>query len=240
MAKRFIITEEEKNDIKSLYNITEQSIDMTAVLTDLLKKGMSDDEETLDDETLDDETLDGSSSEIDLSKVSEKGQKLLNNPEFQEKLEEISKAINIDKNSIIKLMKHESGLDPAIKNSIGCVGLIQFCPDSSGGSSKTINGKSYDLNELRNNLGLQMDVIKDFWISGKNNGKIKSAKDLYIYNFFPVAAGKSDDYVLQTKNISAEKIASQNPIFNSVLGRNKNTPLTVGDLEDFYRKQGMV
>ena len=235
MAKRFIITEEEKNDIKSLYNITEQSIDMTAVLTDLLKKGMSD-----DDETLDDETLDGSSSEIDLSKVSEKGQKLLNNPEFQEKLEEISKAINIDKNSIIKLMKHESGLDPAIKNSIGCVGLIQFCPDSSGGSSKTINGKSYDLNELRNNLGLQMDVIKDFWISGKNNGKIKSAKDLYIYNFFPVAAGKSDDYVLQTKNISAEKIASQNPIFNSVLGRNKNTPLTVGDLEDFYRKQGMV
>lgn len=240
MAKRLIISEDEKNDIKSLYNITEQSISMTGLLADLLKKGMSDEEEEDSDDIFDTDKSKDSSSEIDLSKVSEKGQKLLNNPEFQEKLEEISKAINIDKNSIIKLMKHESGLDPAIKNSIGCVGLIQFCPDSSGGSSKTINGKSYDLNELRNNLGLQMDVIKDFWISGKNNGKIKSAKDLYIYNFFPVAAGKSDDYVLQTKNISAEKIASQNPIFNSVLGRNKNTPLTVGDLEDFYRKQGMV
>ena len=240
MAKRLIISEDEKNDIKSLYNITEQSISMTGLLVDLLKKGMSDEEEEDSDDIFDTDKSKDSSSEIDLSKVSEKGQKLLNNPEFQEKLEEISKAINIDKNSIIKLMKHESGLDPAIKNSIGCVGLIQFCPDSSGGSSKTINGKSYDLNELRNNLGLQMDVIKDFWISGKNNGKIKSAKDLYIYNFFPVAAGKSDDYVLQTKNISAEKIASQNPIFNSVLGRNKNTPLTVGDLEDFYRKQGMV
>lgn len=240
MAKRLIISENEKNDIKSLYNITEQSISMTGLLADLLKKGMSDEEEEDSDDIFDTDKSKDSSSEIDLSKVSEKGQKLLNNPEFQEKLEEISKAINIDKNSIIKLMKHESGLDPAIKNSIGCVGLIQFCPDSSGGSSKTINGKSYDLNELRNNLGLQMDVIKDFWISGKNNGKIKSAKDLYIYNFFPVAAGKSDDYVLQTKNISAEKIASQNPIFNSVLGRNKNTPLTVGDLEDFYRKQGMV
>ena len=240
MAKRLIISENEKNDIKSLYNITEQSISMTGLLADLLKKGMSDEEEEDSDDIFDTDKSKDSSSEIDLSKVSEKGQKLLNNPEFQEKLEEISKAINIDKNSIIKLMKHESGLDPAIKNSIGCVGLIQFCPDSSGGSSKTINGKSYDLNELRNNLGLQMDVIKDFWISGKNNGKIKSAKDLYIYNFFPVAAGKSDDYVLQTKNISAEKIASQNPIFNSVLGRSKNTPLTVGDLEDFYRKQGMV
>jgi len=234
MGKRIIITEEEKNDIKSLYNITEQSSLTSNLFFDLLKRGMGGDEKK------DDETLDDSSSEIDLSKISEKGQELLNNSEFQDKLEEISNAINIDKNSIIKLMKHESGLNPTIKNSIGCVGLIQFCPDSSGGSTKTINGKSYNLDELRNNLGLQMDVIKDFWVSGKNNGKIKSAKDLYIYNFFPVAAGKSDDYVLQTKNISAEKIASQNPIFNSVLGRNKNTPLTVGDLEDFYRKQGMV
>ena len=47
-------------------------------------------------------------------------------------------------------MKHESGLDPSIKNSIGCVGLIQFCPDSSGGSTKTINGKTYNLGELAN------------------------------------------------------------------------------------------
>jgi uncharacterized membrane protein len=77
-------------------------------------------------------------------------------------------------------------------------------------------------------------------VSGKNNGKIKSPKDLYIYNFFPVAAGKPNNYVLQTNSLSAEKIASQNPIFNNVLGRNRNTPLTVGDLEDFYRKQGMV
>jgi len=236
MSKKFIITEEERNEIKSLYNINEQGVSMSNLLFDLLKKGMSDDE-TEDGEG---ETLDDTSSEIDLSKVSEKGQKLLSNPEFKEKLSEISKAIGVDENSIIKLMKHESGLDPTIKNSIGCVGLIQFCPDNSGGTTKTINGKSYNLDELKNNLGLQMDVIKDFWVLGKNNGKIKSAKDLYIYNFFPVAAGKPDDYVLQTKNVSAEKIASQNPIFNNVLGRSKNTPLTVGDLEYFYRKQGMV
>ena len=49
MAKRFIISEEEKNDIKSLYNITEQSISMTGLLFDLLKKGMSDEEEDSDD-----------------------------------------------------------------------------------------------------------------------------------------------------------------------------------------------
>ena len=80
-------------------------------------------------------------------------------------------------------MKHESGLDPTITNSIGCVGLIQFCP--GGGSIKIVNGVPHYLEDLRNDLGLQMDAIRDFWVRGYNNGKIKSPEDLYIYNFFP-------------------------------------------------------
>jgi len=173
-------------------------------------------------------------------KISVKGQELLNNTTFKEKLKQISNEIGVDENSIIKLMKHESGLDSSVKNSIGCVGLIQFCPDNSGGNTKTINGKVYNLEDLRSDLELQLDAIKEFWSKGKRNGKIKDAKDLYIYNFFPVAAGKSDNYVLQTKGLSAEKIAKSNPIFNRTLGRPLDTPLTVGDLNDFYEKKGMV
>ena len=173
-------------------------------------------------------------------KISGKGQELLNNPTFKSKLKEISSDLGIGEDSIIKLMKHESGLNPSIKNSIGCVGLIQFCPDSKGGSTKTINGKTYNLSELANNLELQMDVIKDFWSKGKSSGKIKNAKDLYVYNFFPIAAGKSDDFVLKSKSLSAEKVATSNPIFNKTLGRPVNTPLTVGDLGDYYEKTGMV
>lgn len=231
MGKRIIITEDEKNDIKSMYNIVEQSDFLKQLVTSTLDALISSEEDK--DKVKQDDS-------VNTNNVSKKGQELLNNTIFKEKLSEISGAIDISEDVIIKLMNHESGLDPTIENSIGCVGLIQFCPDNSGGSTKTINGKSYDLNELRYDLGLQMDVIKDFWVSGKNNGKIKSPKDLYIYNFFPVAAGKPNNYVLQTNSLSAEKIASQNPIFNSVLGRSKNTPLTVGDLENFYRKQGMV
>jgi hypothetical protein len=173
-------------------------------------------------------------------KISGKGQELLNNPTFKSKLKEISSELGIGEDSIIKLMKHESGLNPSIKNSIGCVGLIQFCPDSKGGSTKTINGKTYNLSELANNLELQMDVIKDFWSKGKSSGKIKNAKDLYVYNFFPIAAGMSDDFVLKSKSLSAEKVATSNPIFNKTLGRPVNTPLTVGDLGDYYEKTGMV
>jgi hypothetical protein len=173
-----------------------------------------------------------------IGKVSEKGQKLLDNPTFDEKLTEISDAIDIDENSIIKLMKHESGLDPTIKNSIGCVGLIQFCPD--GGSTKTINGKSYSMDELRYNLDTQMEAIKQFWLSGYKSGKITEPADLYIYNFFPVAAGKPDDFVLKAKGLSARKVARSNPGFNRVLGRPKSHPLTVGDLKRYYRMTGMI
>jgi hypothetical protein len=177
-------------------------------------------------------------NKVSIGKVSEKGQKLLDNPTFDEKLSEISDAINIDENSIIKLMKHESGLDPTIKNSIGCVGLIQFCP--GGGSTKTINGKSYSLEEIRNDLDLQMEAIKQFWLTGYRNGKITEPADLYIYNFFPVAAGKPDDFVLKAKGLSARKVARANPIFNRVLGRPKSHPLTVGDLKRYYRMTGMI
>jgi hypothetical protein len=135
-------------------------------------------------------------------------------------------------------MNHESGLDPRAKNSIGCVGLIQFCP--SGQSSKTVNGKSYTYEEIRNDLGVQMDAIKDFWVKGYESGRIKGPEDLYIYNFFPVAAGKSDDFVLQARGLPAETVANANPVFNRVLGKPRNTPLTVGGLKDYYQKTNMV
>jgi hypothetical protein len=185
-----------------------------------------------------DNTSDKDSDSI--KNISLKGQQLLNNPIFKEKLKEISSEIGISENSILKLMKHESGLDSSVKNSIGCVGLIQFCPDRKGGSSKTINGKTYNLSELQGDLELQLNAIKEFWSKGKRDGKIKNAKDLYVYNFFPVAAGKSDDYVLQAKGLSAQKVANANPVFNKTLGRPVNTPLTVGDLTDYYQMTGMV
>jgi hypothetical protein len=219
---------------KRVIRLTEQ--ELSKVLSDILnmtgafgRKEKKDNKDTK-----------GSETEKSIGKVSAKGQELLNDPIFKEKLKEISSEIGVSESSIIKLMKHESGLDSSVKNSIGCVGLIQFCPDGKGGSSKTINGKSYNLSELQGDLELQLNAIKEFWSKGKRDGKIKTAKDLYVYNFFPVAAGKSDDYVLQTKGLSAQTIAKANPVFNKRLGRPINTPLTVGDLGDYYEMTGMV
>lgn len=231
MSKKLIITESEKNNIKKLYKLNEDAETFAKNLIDLYNT-VTPPKSKVDDNS--------STNTVKDIKISDSGQKLLQNPTFKKKLKEISKAINIGEESIIKLMNHESGLNPSIKNGIGCVGLIQFCPDNSGGSTKTIGGKSYSLDKLKNNLELQMDVIKQFWLEGYKNGKIKKPSDLYIYNFFPVAAGKDDSFVLKTKNLSAEKIASANPVFNKKLGKGKYEPLTVGDLNKYYKQTGMV
>lgn len=217
--------------------LTEQ--ELTGLLQNILKMAFNSNKPSSDIE-VDSVDSDNVTDDTSIGKVSAKGQELLNNPTFKKKLKEISSEIGVPENSIIKLMKHESGLNPSIKNGIGCVGLIQFCPDGGGGSSKTINGKTYKLSELQNDLGLQMDAIKEFWSAGKRNGKIKSPADLYIYNFFPVAAGKPDDFILQTKGLSATKVANANPIFNRVLGKPKSSPLSVADLKQYYRKTGMI
>ena len=216
--------------------LTEQ--ELRGIVTDLIKMALSGDNLINKENPQDSENNPTDDSSND--KVSAKGQELLNNPIFKKKLKEISNAIHIDENSIIKLMKHESGLNPEIKNDGGCVGLIQFCPDNKGGSSKTIKGKSYTLDELRYNLESQMDAIKEFWSQGYNNGKIKKPADLYIYNFLPIAAGKSDDFVLQSDRSSAEQIALQNPVFNKKLGKPASSPLTVGDLNRYYQMTGMI
>lgn len=245
MSKRFIITEDEKNDIKKLYNINEQGAFDVAlkaandyVQTQLNKPGGPTFDKPSTSNTSSTNTT--TSTSPSLSKITAKGNELLSNPTFKSRLSDISKKIGISEDCIIKVMNHESRLDPSVKNSIGCVGLVQFCPDSKGGNTKTINGKQYDLSQLRNDLSLQMDAIENFWVGGKNQGKIKECGDLQIYNFFPVAAGKSNDYVLQTKGLSAEKIANQNPIFNRTLGRDRNTPLTVGDIKQYQRKTGIA
>jgi hypothetical protein len=233
MKRRIVISEDEQKDIKRLYQINEDE-DLYNTFVQGISQSWN--------ELMAKRSKEGQTTSTPLSisdkPISEKGQELLKNPVFKEKLKEISQAINIDEKYIIKLMKHESGLNPTITNSIGCTGLIQFCPDS--GTSKTINGVKYDLNQLKNDLSLQMDAIKEFWLSGYKSGKIKKPEDLYTFNLYPIAAGKPDDFVLQTNSTSAETVAKSNPIFNRKLGRPVDTPLTVGDLNRYYKQEGMI
>ena len=134
--------------------------------------------------------------------------------QFTDKVIEISKKIEINPNWLMGIMYWESAYTflASKTNQIGCVGLIQFCPDYAGGNYKTINGKKYYLSDLAKMTPVQqLDVVYQYYLPYK--GKIKGYIDCYFVTFFPAAIGKPDDWILQVPGISAYSVWKSNPGF---------------------------
>ena len=126
-------------------------------------------------------------------------------PSFQEKVESISKDLEINPNWLMAVMYKESGLDSTANNKLWAAGLIQFMP-------KTLQGMKVTREEiLAMSPLMQLDYVKKFY--EKNKG-YNSLKDLYLEAFFPAARKHSNnpDYVFESPSewLSAEKIAKAN------------------------------
>ena len=157
-------------------------------------------------------------------------------PGFLEAVKALEDKMGVQRNAILRIMKHETGgtFSTSIKNSIGCVGLIQFCPDQ-GKNYKTINGKKYFPSDLAAMTGLQqLAVVEEFY--KPIFGKAKVVGDLYIFTFLPAAVGKPDDFVLAQKG-SKETIGglSKGAIYTSNTGfdTTKKGYYTVGDVKAY-------
>jgi len=158
------------------------------------------------------------------------------------KVIQVSNDLNINPNWLLAVMYFESAktFNPAIKNNIGSVGLIQFTRDKAGVEYKTINGKRYNLSALAQMSFIQqMDVVKQYYkgvYSMLKINKMNSFVDVYLCTFFPLAVGKPDNYVFQTSGLSASKIAQQNPIFD----KNKDNQIqkneVVKHFETYYKE----
>lgn len=149
------------------------------------------------------------------------------------KVIEVSEFLGINPAWLMFVINFESAgtFSPSKTNHIGSVGLIQFTRDKAGVNYKTINGKRYSLAEIgQMSFNEQMDLVQEYYRPYR--GKIKSFLDCYLVTFFPVAIGKSDDYVLQTSGLSASLIATQNPIFDL----DKNKSITKGEIKEFFRR----
>lgn len=148
------------------------------------------------------------------------------------KVVEVSDKLGIHPNWLMSVMNFESGLKPNSVNPIGSVGLIQFTRDKKGVEYKTINGVRYMLSDLQKmSFSQQMNVVYEYYKPFR--GKILSFLDLYMVTFFPLALGKSNDYVLQTSGLSASLIAKQNPVFDT----NKDSKITKGEVLEFWKKK---
>jgi len=136
-------------------------------------------------------------------------------PGFKTKLKQVVVNIGVTEEVLTTVMYKESGIRTNIRNSIGCVGLIQFCPDKGGGSTKTINRKTYNLPSVQSMNGLdQLDVVERYFKSlGFNSGKSSNAGELYGATFYPISKGKPQSWVMGSEKGAdyAIEVAKDNP-----------------------------
>ena len=136
-------------------------------------------------------------------------------PGFKTKLKQVAANIGVTEDVLVTVMYKESGIRTDVRNNIGCVGLIQFCPDKGGGTTKTIKGKTYSLSSIQTMNGLdQLDVVERYFKSlGFSSGKPASAGDLYVATFYPIAKNKSQNFIIGSEKSEAyaAKVAEQNP-----------------------------
>jgi hypothetical protein len=158
-----------------------------------------------------------------------KGEKL---PDIERKIQQICTLLGINPAWLMMVMWSESRLNaqsvnkqpgdsdnPQIRAATRATGLIQFMPDTALNQGTTTKAL-YAMTAI-DQLGYVYKYFKPW------TGKIKSYFDLYLVTFFPDAIGKPDDYILQTKKLSAATIAKQNPFFDV----NKDGKLTVGEIK---------
>lgn len=139
-------------------------------------------------------------------------------------------------NWLMALMDLESGINPHIQNSIGCVGMIQFCPDKAGGTTKTIGGQQVSLSYLK---GLshteQLEYVEDYLADVMRMvGKVpKSFVDLQLMIFLPAAL--SFDYeepIFIKSQAYMDSVKKNNPLYVDANGN-----ITKKSIESVYRKR---
>ena len=113
---------------------------------------------------------------------------------FIEKVQQISQALNLNYIDMLACMHLETGgtMDPAITNSLGYTGLIQF-----GTPAATLCGTTTAaLREL--DRVSQCDFVQKYFIGNRLNQKAPNPRlvDLYLTILWPAAIGKPDDFVI--------------------------------------------
>ncbi len=154
-----------------------------------------------------------------------------NRAEFEKKLRNIADLIGVSPNWLMIMFYNESRINAQAVNkqkgdtetdaykraAFRATGLMQFMPETAKGMGTTTQ-KLYQMSAIE-----QLDYVYKYYKSFA--GKLSCYTDLYMACFFPVAIGKPDDWVLQTKDLSASKIATQNAGFDL----NKDGKITVGE-----------
>lgn len=147
---------------------------------------------------------------------------------FIEAVHALEAKIGVEKNAIIRIMKHESGLSPQARNkSTNATGLIQFMPNTAKGLGTTVD-------ELIKMTGMeQLKYVEKYYKS--MIGKAKTIGDLYMFTFIPAAKDKSNNFELGVKGSTSSVFGlNQDSLYrqNKVFDKTNKGYYTVGDVKD--------
>lgn len=137
-------------------------------------------------------------------------------PEFNKKVDEVAKKLGIDPSTLMRIMKHESGLRSWIVNKkSGATGLIQFMPDTANklGTTTAALAKMSAVD--------QMDYVLKYYQSvGVRPGM--TVGDIYMLTFIPAYKNAPGSAVLGElgggrlpgTKLSKDAIYRQNSLFD--------------------------
>jgi hypothetical protein len=148
---------------------------------------------------------------------------VIQDPDFNTKLEKIASELGVASADLIAIMKQESGVNPKAVNSMsGATGLIQFMPATARNLGTTTD-------ELAKMSAVQqLDYVYKYFKSVGVKSGMKLG-DLYMAVFMPAHVGKPDDTVLGQNGAPgfSGKVYAQ----NKGLDKNKDGLITIADVK---------
>lgn len=149
------------------------------------------------------------------------------NQAFIIKAQQVAKRLGIPVDWLMAVIELETGGEfrADIVNSLGYTGLIQF-GKAAAERIGTTQEKLKEMTEVE-----QLEYVYKYLYIYRH--KLSSYVDLYLSIFFPAALDKPLDYVLQTKRLSASRIAKANPLFDI----NKDGKITVAEIQQKLLKR---
>ncbi len=161
---------------------------------------------------------------------------VIQDPDFNTKLEKIASQLGIESSVLVAIMKHESGMNPAAVNKLGsgATGLIQFMPDTARGLGTSVE-------ELRTMSAVdQLDYVYKYYKRlGARPGS--TLGDMYMLTFLPLYAYRDENTVVGelgggllpgTRKLTKNAIYKQNPSFD----HNRDGVFTIADVKRSVEK----
>jgi hypothetical protein len=152
---------------------------------------------------------------------------VIQDPDFQQKLQKVASALGTTPEALLAVIKHESGGKPyAVNPYSGATGLIQFMP----ATAQRLGTNVQDLKQM--DAVQQLDfVYKYYKMTGVGDG---SVGDLYVATFMPKYLGYPPNTVLGQRG--AGGFAGQVYDQNKVLDRNQDGQITIADIKSSVQR----